>query len=74
MTRRSDVIYHLFQSEMEMCSAVICHLAQLKEVTFVMTFNGSSDLYHDGLGYDIPFIVKRSQMDLHLTKKVLGMT
>lgn len=39
-----------------------------------MTFNGSSDLYStDGCGYDIPWIVKRSQLNLSIKTKILSL-
>ena len=73
-----DIQYHLFMNETEMCSSLICYLNSLQQVTFVMTFNGSSDLHGkstDGnVGYDIPFIIRKSQMDLHMEYKTLNLT
>jgi hypothetical protein len=49
----------------------IMFLAKQKEVSFIMTFNGSASLFDDKLGYDLPFIIKRSDMKLTVGKKIL---
>lgn len=39
-------------------------LADYKIPCIVMTFNGSASIHNDGMGYDMPFIIKRSELRL----------
>ena len=64
---------------MDLCATVICDIAELKLVTFLMTFNGSLFDNKWGktdtkvIGYDWPFLQRRSQMSLHETTKIISL-
>ena len=55
-----------YKTEQQLAMACLVKLSEFKIPVIVLTFNGSASLLGDSTGYDMPFIIKRSELKVNV--------